>query len=110
MATTLVPTGQDRKLAKLRIQELEEQLALERSLLADPIEPALNHAVIRFVKYDQKYTFAAIRAYTNAADGGIWFVTQDGSRSSRQGHAPKTWTELLAFIGERNWPNIEVLA
>lgn len=110
MATSLVPTGTDRQLAKFRIAELEEQLALERSVLADPIEPVANHSVIRFVKYDQSYTFAAIRAYTDGAGEGVWFITQDGSRTSRQGHAPKTWPALLLFIGERNWVNIEVLS
>jgi hypothetical protein len=31
------------------------------------------------------------------------------SRSSRQGHAPTTWDELLDWIGKRNWDSIEVL-
>lgn len=109
MATTLLPAGQDRMSAKLRIRELEEQLAQERALLADPVEPVGMHSVIRFVKYNQKYTFAAIKAYTDGTGQGVWFITQDGSRSSRQGHPQRNWDGMLSFIGERNWANIEVL-
>ena len=49
---------------------------------------------------------------TNAKVMGeaVWYITQDGSRSSRQGHAPKTWDGLLDWIGERHWDSIEVLS
>ncbi|QSM01170.1 hypothetical protein SEA_NANOSMITE_146 [Mycobacterium phage Nanosmite] len=110
MATTLVPTGIDRSLVQARIAELEAELAKEKQLLLEPQEPEENHAVIRFVKYNSRYTFAAIRAYTDASGQGVWFITQDGSRTARQGHPPKRWNELLNFIGERNWKRIEVLA
>ncbi|AHG24117.1 hypothetical protein PBI_NYXIS_72 [Mycobacterium phage Nyxis] len=89
-----------------RIEELERELALAKAVREEfiPVEPAEDGAVIRFVKYNLSYTFAAIRVL------GRWYITQDGTRSPRQGHAPKAWDELLAWIGERNWHRIEVLS
>ena len=113
MATNLMSANSiHASLLKARISELEAQLNDAKSDLADarPKEPVNNHSVIRFTKYDQKYTFAAIRAYTDGLHRGVWFITQDGSRTSRQGHSPKTWDELLTFIGERNWNRVEVLS
>ncbi|AEJ94534.1 hypothetical protein PBI_ACHEBE_71 [Mycobacterium phage Achebe] len=89
-----------------RIEELEAELALARAVREAhvPEEPSVDGTVIRFVKYNLSYTFAAIRVL------GRWYITQDGTRSPRQGHAPKAWDELLAWIGERNWHRIEVLS
>ncbi|QBP31457.1 hypothetical protein KIY76_gp72 [Mycobacterium phage Miramae] len=104
MAVTLV--DEDVRGLNARIEELEAELALARAVREQyiPVEPAEDGAVIRFVKYNLTYTFAAIRVL------GRWYITQDGSRSARQGHAPKAWDELLAWIGERNWHRIEVLS
>lgn len=110
MAKHLVPEGIDRIIVSERIAELELELERSRKLLDAPQEPQAVHSVVRFVKYDQRYTFAAIKAYTDAAGIGIWFLTQDGSRTSRQGHAPKYWADLLRFIGERNLHTLEVLS
>ncbi|ATN88142.1 hypothetical protein SEA_CINDARADIX_69 [Mycobacterium phage Cindaradix] len=89
-----------------RIEELERELALAKAVREEfvPVEPVEDGAVIRFVKYNLSYTFAAIKVM------GRWYITQDGSRSSRQGHAPKAWDELLDWIGQRNWHRIEVLS
>jgi hypothetical protein len=107
-----------RDLVAARIAELEEQLAKEKQILAAarPVEPEFTASVVRFQKFD--YSWAAIKVggsiaeyiRTGRADAGRWYVTQDGSRSARQGIPPKTWSELLEWIGERNWDTIEVLA
>lgn len=68
------------------------------------LEPKEQGSVIRFAKFNQEYQFAAIKI------GDGWYVTQDGSRSSRQGYSPKAWSELLTWIGDRNWETIEVLS
>lgn len=102
----------DLALTALRVQELERQLAKEREALAEaqPVEPAGENRVIRFAKYGNTYCFAAIKVRDIVTGVDRWYVTQDGSRSSRQGHAPKTWDALLEWIGERNWGGIEVLS
>ncbi|AOT24727.1 hypothetical protein PBI_STASIA_71 [Mycobacterium phage Stasia] len=89
-----------------RIEELEAELALAKAVREEfvPVEPTEDGSVVRFVKYNLSYTFAAIKVL------GRWYITQDGSRSARQGHAPKAWDELLAWIGQRNWHRIEVLS
>lgn len=115
MATTLMVDNRGRIARTLRIRELERQLEAERDALepAVPVEPTEENAVIRFSKYGNTYSFAAIKV-AQSPDGVHgpckWFITQDGSRSSRQGHAPKAWGELLSWIGERNWGRIEVLS
>lgn len=93
------------------IATLEQTLTEARAKLAQskrPLEPAGKDVVIRFRKYDRRYSFAALKVV------GIgypkWFLTQDGTRSSRQGKAPMVWSDLLDFIGERNWDTIEVLS
>ncbi|AGK88003.1 hypothetical protein M041_gp16 [Mycobacterium phage Severus] len=86
---------------EVHLEKARQQLA---ELTSELPEPAEEGTVIRFRKYNQIYTFAAIKV------GGSWFITQDGSRTSRQGHAPKSWSQLLAWIGERNWNTIEVLS
>jgi hypothetical protein len=68
------------------------------------LEPEDEGSVIRFRKYGQHYLFAAMKV------GDYWYLTQDGSRSSRQGKPPLPWWGLLDFIGERNYSTIEVLA
>ncbi|QKO02469.1 hypothetical protein KIV64_gp19 [Mycobacterium phage DroogsArmy] len=93
------------------IATLEQSLKEARERQAEakrPLEPAGKDVVIRFRKYDRRYSFAALKVV------GIgypkWFLTQDGTRSSRQGKAPMVWSDLLDFIGERNWDTIEVLS
>jgi len=105
MATALV--DETVQSLNVRIEELEAELALAKVARESftPEEPAEEGSVIRFQKYNYGYTFAAIKV-----PNGLWYLTQDGSRSARQGHAPKTWAELLAFIGPRNWHRIEVLS
>lgn len=98
------------ELARSHVAELESLLT--ESL---PLEPA-NGSVIRFAKYHGVYQFAAIRVdrvvgdLTGGATMAYWYVTQDGSRSSRQGRPPMQWDALLDWIGERNWDSIEVLS
>ncbi|ASZ75510.1 hypothetical protein KIW74_gp18 [Mycobacterium phage Kimona] len=109
MGALLIDRDLDRKIEGKRswIAQLEDALnrakAQLEELLSVPQEPA-EGSVIKFRKFNQAYTFAALRI------GDRWFVTQDGSRSSRQGYSPKTWEQLLVWIGERNWSTIEVLS
>jgi hypothetical protein len=79
----------------------ELELSDTKLYIAD--EP--NHgSVIRFVKYAGGYTFAALNIE------GCWFVTQDGSRSGKQGFPPMDWDTLLEWIGSRNLDTIELLS
>ncbi|AFU20696.1 hypothetical protein SEA_CHUPACABRA_70 [Mycobacterium phage Chupacabra] len=105
MATALIDTAEAAR-TKRWIDLLERKLqdAQEKLSTLTPVEPAEEGSVVRFRKYNQIYTFAAIKV------GDRWFITQDGSRTSRQGHAPKTWAQLLEWIGERNWTTVEVLS
>lgn len=75
-----------------------------------PDEPAGADAVVRFRKYNGRYSYAAIKTVEGPLEQARWFVTQDGTRSARQGIPPKTWPELLEWIGERNWDAIRVLS
>ena len=110
----------DRTAAKQALEEAQARLAefvadidnLKAAIAeATPDEPQADRAVIRFKKYGGRYDYAAIRtADGNPFQESKWYVTQDGTRSSRQGIAPKTWAELLEWIGERNWDRIEVLS
>lgn len=94
---------------KKHAEELAREWAAEavrvQKLIDDlqPTEPAGDEVVIKFKKYNQAYSFAALKV-----GGGLWYITQDGSRSSKQGHEPMTWARLLEFIGERNWDTIKV--
>lgn len=87
----------------LKRQKLLDELALLDTITPLP-EPVEQGSVIRFRKYDQKYSFAAIKIDYH------WYVTQDGSRSARQGRPPMLWSELLDWIGERNYSTVEVLS
>lgn len=110
MATNLIEsTSVD---ALQRIAELEDELAAAKKLLEQrPAEPSGTATVVRFRKYGQAYSFAAIRiGNTIGSRVGIWYVTQDGTRTSRQGIGPKSWDELLDWIGDRNVSTIEVLS
>jgi hypothetical protein len=111
MATKLVQI--DNELTELRIEVLKNELEEAQALLLSqrvPEEPAGESRVIRFSKYGNTYCFAAIKVSQGNFASARWYVTQDGSRSSRQGHPAKTWGELLSWIGERNWDKIEVLS
>lgn len=101
MASTRI----DRSGVKARIAELtEELLAAQNRLLAlTPDEPAGQGTVVRFLKYNQHYTYAALRV------GDEWYLTQNPTRAQDR-RAPKTWAELLEFVGERNWDSIAVLS
>ena len=116
MATTLV--AENAAVVKLRIEELEQQLRAQQELLANatPREPIGDGTVVRFTNWEG-YEYAAIRVPQRgvtsspfAATAHRWYVTQDGSRSSRQGVPPKNWVELLNWIGAKNWHTIEVLS
>jgi hypothetical protein len=109
MATQLIAAEVDRSLVAARIAELELQLQAERELLAGPREPVPMHSVIRFLKFDQKYTYAAIKSHIDSTGRGVWHTTQDGTRSPRQGVKPMYWEDLIKFIGQRNWARVEVL-
>lgn len=76
---------------------------MDMNLLGIPAEPAADGTVIRFAKYNRSYWFAALRA------SGKWFVTHSSVSTHKNQHAPRTWPELLQWIGERNWDGIEVL-
>lgn len=107
MATSLVTVSKD--LVEARIAELQAQLEEEQEKLIElrPTEPEGDFAVIRFTKFG--YTWAAIKTRT-ITGRYLWYVTQDGSRSARQGVTPKTWDDLIDWISDRNWEFIEVLS
>lgn len=88
------------------IAKAEDALEQARAALASftPDEPLGQAAVVRFKKFRHAYSYAAIRV------GDHWYVTQDGTRTSRQGVAPLAWDDLLEWIGDRNWDSIEVLS
>jgi hypothetical protein len=97
--------------------EAESKLAAAAAELEDinedlqyyvPVEPLAEDVVIRFRKYGLAYTFAAIRIITGIGDA-VWYITQDGTRPQSR-KAPKTWGDLLEWIGERNWGTIAVLS
>jgi hypothetical protein len=102
MATSLLA---DRQAQKQAIALAEAALEKAKAALADltPDEPLGTGAVIRFKKYRHAYSYAAIRATDH------WYLTQDGTRPGSR-KAPKTWDELLEWIGESNWNTIEVLS
>jgi hypothetical protein len=105
MAVNLVESNSVEALE--RIAKLEDELAAAKALLeARPQEPTAEGSVIRFRKFGQSYTFAAVKVGVYAP---TWYVTQDGGRTARQGVPPKTWDSLLDWIGERNFATIEVL-
>jgi hypothetical protein len=98
--------------ARQRIAELETQLEAEKAILemeATPAEPLEANAVIRFRKYRGTYSFAAIKGGSGDSRN-LWFATQDASRSTRPGQPPRTWGQLLYWIGSHNWHQIEVMS
>lgn len=101
---TALSVPAQRSALERRREELEAQLAAIDTDLEGlvPSEPVGLGAVIRFKKW-HGYSYAAIRTPKG------WFITQDGSRSARQGIPPKDWDSLLQWIAERNWHSIEVL-
>lgn len=107
MATSLITVDKD--LIEARINDLTAQLEEEQGKLLElqPKEPVTPGSVVRFRKYN--YTWAAIKT-TTITGNYRWFITQDGSRSARQGVAHKSWSELLEWIAGRNWDTIEVLS
>jgi hypothetical protein len=108
MATKLVSTQHAEAQAKLA--ELKAQLDKVQESLAGytPVEPVGYDNVIRFKKFNQGYTYAAIKVMSYAA-GPVWYLTQNPTRTQDR-KSPKTWSELLDFIGERNYHTIEVLS
>lgn len=104
MASTILDA--DYGIAASRVSALEQALVAARAEMEAlvPSEPEAIGSVVRFRKYNFGYTFAAIKTPNE-----LWYITQDGTRTSRQGHAPKSWDDLLAWIGQRNWHRIEVL-
>jgi len=68
----------------------------------------LAGSVIRFRKYGGACNFVAIKIASGI--GALWYVTVDGSRSSRQGIPPEDWQELTDWIDEHNWDRIEVIS
>lgn len=111
MATSLVSVNRDH--VKARIEHLQAELAAELELLSEskPVEPTDNEAMIRFKKFG--YSWGAIRVFTDPTLGAPsvrWFITQDGSRSARQGIPAKTWVDLLEWMSERNWDTIKVMS
>lgn len=102
MATSITPS---RTALKVQAEALQRQLAEIQAGLASlvPDEPAGQGTVVRFRKYNRRYTYAAIRVLSE------WYLTQNPTRPQDR-KAPKTWAELLDFVGERNWDTIEVLS
>lgn len=80
------------------IDDLKAVLAMTK-----PNEPAGLGTVVRFRKYDRRYTYAAIKV------GLEWYLTQNPARPQDR-KEPKKWSSLLDFVGERNWDTIEVLS
>lgn len=82
---------------------------MAQSLVARPVEPTGEGAVVRWEKAwssdsPEGYQYAAIH------DGdGTWYTTQDPRRTGKNKILPSTWDELLAVIGERNWNTLELL-
>ena len=102
MAQSLVS---NRASLRQQIADAEAALAQAKAALSAtvPDEPLGLAAVVRFKKYRHAYSYAAIRT-----PNGLWYLTQDGTRPGSR-KAPKTWAELLEWIGESNWSGIEVL-
>lgn len=109
MATSLIGS---RAAAKKQVEDLEASLAQLVSGLDQakarlkslvPDEPLGQGTVVRFKKYNRRYTYAAIRV------GSEWYLSQNPTRPQDR-KAPKYWSELLEFIGDRNWDTIEVLS
>jgi hypothetical protein len=102
MATSLTA---DRKVLKAQAAELARQLAEVQKGLENlvPDEPAGAGAVIRFKKFRQAYTYAALRV------GEQWYLTQNPARPQDR-KLPMYWEELVSWIGESNWDTIEVLS
>lgn len=86
------------KVASLTHQ-LDEAVATLEGLA--PVEPPPG-SVIRFRKFG--YTWAAISIM------GDWYVTQDGSRTERQGVPVRSWAQFLVWVYKENWGTIEVLS
>jgi hypothetical protein len=95
--------------AKAKLAELKAQLDKVQESLAGytPDEPIEYGTVVRFRKFNQSYTYAAIKVPT--VGGTVWYLTQNPTRTQDR-KAPKSWDELLDFIGERNYDTIEVLS
>lgn len=109
MATSLI---ESRAAAKKQVEDLGASLAwlaaeldAAKSRLKNltPEEPLGQGTVVRFKKYNRRYTYAAIRV------GSEWYLSQNPTRPQDR-KAPKYWSELLEFIGDRNWDTIEVLS
>jgi hypothetical protein len=96
----------ERTKVKARVKELEDLLEAAREALSEatPVEPTELGAVVRFKKFG--YTYAALKV--ERLVGTQWYLTQNPTRSQDR-KLPKTWAELLDFIGERNWDSIEEL-
>jgi hypothetical protein len=102
MATSIAV---NRSVLKNRAEALEAQLREIQKGLASlvPDEPVGLGTVIRFKKFNRQYSYAAIKV------GDEWYLTQNPNRPQDR-KLPKTWDELLDFVGERNWETVEVLS
>lgn len=84
---------------------------MAQSLMAKPVEPNFDGAVVRWSKWGAgtadarvDYTYASIRT-----PDGVWYTTQDPRRTGGNKILPLFWEELLAKIGEKNWNTLELL-
>ena len=100
-------------LAKAEVQRRQaEQTVAELAAVAaslTPVEPDEEGTVVRFTKWDG-YHYAAIRGKSNQSGDGIWYFTQDPTRTGGNKMNPGTWRLVLETVGIRNWDTLEVLS
>jgi len=89
-------------------EETVAQLAAVAASLT-PQEPKGVGTVVRWTKWSG-YTHASILGKVNVVGDGVWFTTQDPTRTGGNKILPSTWDDLLSQIGERNWSSLEVLS
>lgn len=104
VAEALAKAEEQRRVAEQTVAELASVAA---SLT--PSEPDGVGTVVRFTKWDG-YHYAAIRGKDDAFGKGVWYFTQDPTRSGGNKMLPKNWVGLLDTVGERNWDTLEVLS
>lgn len=97
---------------------MEKEKQVGQALVARPVEPTADNAVVRWFKWgnstqaaDQGYVYASVKGGSDADNpqGALWYTTQDPRRSGGNKILPATWDDLLDQIGERNWPSLELL-
>lgn len=104
MAEALAKAEEQRRIAEKTVAELASVAASLR-----PEEPTEIGSVVRWAKWNGGYLYASIRGKNDAFDSGIWYTTQDPTRTGGNKIDPMRWPDLLDKISEHNWNTLEVL-